>query len=454
MRLINLIGALLLKAVPSCDTPTKCFSSSIYRTYHTTSTRINTHISNIDRSMEKPPPIPDRLKRAKEEAMWGMHIADAIAMPVHWYYNADDIKWGYGGWLTGYNPPNKKHPTSILTISNFGGSGRAYGQKSQQVIGNIILHDKLPFWTSRDRNIHYHQGMSAGDNTLNTLMALQMLQTIIRVDKQAIKPDSLVREAVLEDYVKFMTTPGTHNDTYCESFHRSFFKDWMTESKPPKLGADIVKFAETRLKNYQNKSEDSQLLAIGALVLTIPWIIRTAHQSETECANSTVELIKLTHPTPSLYPFVDLYARLLHGVLNGKDLRAGVLEVSDHSVLGGSQTREELLSLIGEAERHPKGSEKRLRAYQNALSDLGMACYIEGAMTSMLFLAYEFSNDFEGGVLANANCGGENCHRGGALGALLGAASVQNGADIPQKWKDGLGVAKSRVETAVRDMNC
>lgn len=37
---------------------------------------------------------------------------------------------------------------------------------------------------------------------------------------------------------------------------------------------------------------------------------------------------------------------------------------------------------------------------------LGSACYIEGAMSSMLLLAYEFADDFEAGVLANANCGG------------------------------------------------
>jgi hypothetical protein len=39
---------------------------------------------------------------------------------------------------------------------------------------------------------------------------------------------------------------------------------------------------------------------------------------------------------------------------------------------------------------------------------LGSACYIEGAMSTMLFLALEFHDDFAGGVLANANCGGES----------------------------------------------
>lgn len=56
--------------------------------------------------------------------------------------------------------------------------------------------------------------------------------------------------------------------------------------------------------------------------------------------------------------------------------------------------------------RYEKGSEERLRSYQSATQTLGSSCYIEGAFSSMLFLAYEFADDFEAGVLANANCGG------------------------------------------------
>ena len=43
--------------------------------------------------------------------------------------------------------------------------------------------------------------------------------------------EPLAQAAVLADYVKFMTTPGSHDDTYAESFHRSFFSDWQ-ESRP------------------------------------------------------------------------------------------------------------------------------------------------------------------------------------------------------------------------------
>ena len=56
--------------------------------------------------------------------------------------------------------------------------------------------------------------------------------------------------------------------------------------------------------------------------------------------------------------------------------------------------------------RFDKGSESRLQVYQSAVQTLGMACYIQGALSSMMFLAYEFAEDFTEGVLTNTNCGG------------------------------------------------
>ena len=88
--------------------------------------------------------------------------------------------------------------------------------------------------------------MSAGDNTLNAVTAMEMFKSMHKVDPELIKPDQEVRAAVLEDYVKFMTTPGTHNDTYAESFHRSFFKDWVQENPRPTSAEDLIQFAEKR----------------------------------------------------------------------------------------------------------------------------------------------------------------------------------------------------------------
>lgn len=51
----------------------------------------------------------------------------------------------------------------------------------------------------------------------------------------------------------------------------------------------------------------------------------------------------------------------------------------------------------------------------------GSACYIESSMPAVIFMAYKHAGDFEKAVLANTNAGGENCHRGAALGAVMGA---------------------------------
>ena len=41
---------------------------------------------------------------------------------------------------------------------------------------------------------------------------------------------------------------------------------------------------------------------------------------------------------------------------------------------------------------------------------------------------------------------GENCHRGAALGALLGAAAVGQGKTIPQKLIDGLNIRPAVIK--------
>ncbi len=54
----------------------------------------------------------------------------------------------------------------------------------------------------------FSSGMSAGDNTLNALTALQIMRTMQKFDSDAqLNPEEL-RAHVLEDYVLFMTTPG------------------------------------------------------------------------------------------------------------------------------------------------------------------------------------------------------------------------------------------------------
>lgn len=60
---------------------------------------------------------------------------------------------------------------------------------------------------------------------------------------------------------------------------------------------------------------------------------------------------------------------------------------------------------------------------------------------SLIHFAAKYGNDFEEALLANANCGGENVHRGNVLGAVLGAYHGES--KIPNHLKQGLHDAEA-----------
>ena len=64
------------------------------------------------------------------------------------------------------------------------------------------------------------------------------------------------------------------------------------------------------------------------------------------------------------------------------------------------------------------------------------ACYIEHSVPSVLFLLAKYQHDAEQALIANAEVGGDNCHRGAILGALLGAAGGQG--VFPDRWVEQL----------------
>ncbi|XP_071508875.1 uncharacterized protein [Diadema antillarum] len=394
--------------------------------------------------------LPDMSLRSKtcQEAFWGMFVADALSMPVHWYYNTDDIQRDFDGWLTGYVAPRKRHPSSILTISATGGAGRStFSEKKKSVIGDVILHNKLKFWTKNDRSIHYHQGMSAGDNTLNLHCAARAAIQASRLDSEPASEEDVLA-AVMTDYVQFMTTPGTHNDTYAESWHREFFREWDVKGRPAKTEM-VMKFIEERQAVLETSHLDHNIDSVGALVQPIPIVLHYADKSEDTAARQAVKLVRMTHGSVNLDPFVDVYARTLHAVLNGASLREKAEEALKTPPVGNARTWRMVQEFSRRATQYSKGSERRLEVYQSAVGQMGLACYIQGAMTSLFFLAHEFHDDFEGGVLTNTNCGGENCHRGAALGALLGAEAARTDKRIPDRFKTGLHSLQNDIQRAL-----
>ncbi|KAI8462695.1 MAG: ADP-ribosylglycohydrolase-domain-containing protein [Monoraphidium minutum] len=336
------------------------------------------------------PEVVDRVRGA----LFGIFIADALSMPVHWYYDVGRLKRDFGN-ITTYQAPKDVHPGSIMSLSNTGGHGR--GDQKGRIIGDVINHGKHEFWGKS--NVHYHQGMKAGENTLNALCARVVLRDI------AANGGSYSPASFLQSYVKFMTTPGSHNDTYAESFHRDFFKNWAA-GVPPE---ECVK-----------GTEGHNTAQIGGFVMLPPVVFANMAGGRDAARKAALEHLALTHDSSKLAVFAGEYAGLLY------DLATGATDLRTATVEAAKQIRTDLPSIAE-------------RGYDDTSvihGVFGSACYITDSYPSMLYLAYKHADSFEGAVLANTNAGGENCHRGAALGALMGAALGEKA--IPRGLLEGL----------------
>ena len=70
----------------------------------------------------------DRLRGA----LWGMFVGDALAMPVHWYYNVAALQRDFGT-IRDYQAPKDFHPNSILSPASL-----SRGRRGSQVHGTPI----------------------------------------------------------------------------------------------------------------------------------------------------------------------------------------------------------------------------------------------------------------------------------------------------------------------------
>lgn len=343
------------------------------------------------------PVLPTRADRLRG-ALWGMFVGDALAMPVHWYYNIAALQRDFGV-IRDYQPPKSEHPSSIMALANTGKAGR--GTQDGNVVGDVILLGKKHHWGKANR--HYHQGMQAGDNTLNLLCARVLLRSLNATGRH--DPTDFLRE-----YVSFMTTPDCHNDTYAESYHRDFFANYA-QGIPPERCAGV---------------EGHDTASIGGLVGLPPVIFSALQSGEgADAKAAALAQLRLTHLSEKLERFALEFCDLLVHLLCDPSPQIAPLACAAAKRLGFPAVA---------AVEHVR---------RNGASDhyvigglLSSACYIDQSLPAALYLAARYSDDFEAALIANTNAGGDNCHRGAVLGAMLGAALGV--AAIPERWRQGL----------------
>ena len=308
----------------------------------------------------------------------GGFIADALSMPVHWYYDRAALLRDYGI-VHDYLPPKNPHPGSILWRSEY----HPLNQRGD------ILHEQAQYWGQR--GIHYHQFLRAGENTLNLQLARLLIESLN--EKGRYDPDDY-----LQRYIDFMLTPGRHRDTYIEECHRKFFTAYSRGAPPRKCGGSDIHIGG--------------LAHVGVLTAFFggdPGPTRDAVQQH----------VQLTHRSPEVLAAADALVRMLCAALDGAGLRDAICE-------------------HGSDWLSKRKAEQWLREPDEVVigQRVSSACYIDDAFPASLYLAWKYAGDFEAGIIANANVGGDNCHRGAVVGALLGAGVAMDG--IPSRFRHGL----------------
>ena len=300
-----------------------------------------------------------------QNAYLGSLIADAASMPVHWYYDREALRAEYGE-VTSYLAPKNPHTGSILWRSRYS----ALNEKGE------ILHDQAQYWGQR--GIHYHQFLKAGENTLNFQLAAELLRL-------SEKNGGYDADEWLDHYIFFMLTPGSHNDTYVEEYHRGFFTKY-SQGKAPR-----------------NCSIHDEHIGGLAQVPALCLILENLDLPKLRAA--VKEHVGLTHAHANVLRAADTLARLLFRIREGVKLRDAIQREAGDWISGSKAEK-----WSSQPDNHIIGQR------------FSPACYIAEAMPASLYLAWKYHEDFDAGITANAMVGGDNCHRGAVVGSLLGAA--------------------------------
>jgi ADP-ribosyl-[dinitrogen reductase] hydrolase len=312
-------------------------------------------------------------------AFLGALVADAVAMPVHWYYDRRALDRDYGT-IDRYLAPKNPHADSILWRSEF----RPPNAKAQ------ILHEQARYWGQP--SVHYHQFLEAGENTINYQLSLELYAQIVREGKY--EP-----AAWLERYIELMLDPHFHRDTYLEEYHRAFFLNYASGRKPSKCGID-----------------DLHIGGLSQVPALLAGLEAVGDMEENEAVARAKEHVAQTHRNAHVTETTATLVRILCQMRGGANLREAIRDQA-----GGWIGARRLEAWAAREDRDVIGQE------------VSPACYLPGSFVAALFLVWKYADDFGAGVCANAMVGGDSCHRGAVVGALLGAAH-----GIPPRWQAGL----------------
>ena len=139
--------------------------------------------------------------RRIENALWGLFIGDAMAMPVHWFYSTERIRECFPEGIDRYYPAPHPHPDAFML-------GMSYQPDVERAKAlnrpYDILHEHARFYRTSysdfgfsldsregehgnstaalDQRMHYHHALEAGESTLGAGLVRVLMRSVIERD--------------------------------------------------------------------------------------------------------------------------------------------------------------------------------------------------------------------------------------------------------------------------------
>ena len=389
-------------------------------------------------------------KQRLKNALWGIFISDAISMPAHWYYKRAYIREGFDGAIKDYNDAPHPHPESFMV-----GGGYFPNIEKAKALGRPydILHQHLRFYDTNysqrdiklsvhagehanampnlDERYHYHHGLKKDDNTLGANLMRVLMRSIIETK-------AYDQKHFINAFVSYMTTPELNKDPYSEVYVRAWFNNF-TDGVPAHACAQ----------------EQREVWSIGSSGGAIrPLLLSLTSTSPYQALGVALQHQQITHRSDNVSSALTYLVPLLHELLHKKDPMSTLKEHASKVQLikiKGSALSKTYAEHMGPGNIPPDEMWKIHTEFSDETLDLEhllntysedkilgtvftTGCYTEHSIPVLSYLLYKNKFDFRASILANANAGGDNVHRGILLGMLVGAANDS----IPQDMKEGL----------------
>jgi len=368
-----------------------------------------------------------------ENALWGLFIGDALAMPVHCYYDRQLLFKDFKGGIQDYQAPKPLHPESFFVGTHYFPdvlSAKSLRRPYDITHGNTTYYEtsyrtdtSLP--TER---YHYHHGLKAGENTLGAQLVRLLLRSIIRF--KAYHP-----EAFINDYILYLTTPEQNRDPYLESYIRGWFENYSDGTAP--------------LSCAPSQHEHWGISSMGGLIR--PLVLAMLYPNTYTAMGMALEHQQLTHRSEGISAALTTLVPLLFELLDGHNYRMALLRTAK-KIYPPKITGETLHKRYHEANgpSHIDSDEMWDLHHQTRKSPLDLtylstqpldevrhrrfstACYPEHGVPLSLYFCFTHT-DLMTTLFENTNSGGDNVHRGMLIGLLLGTIS-----EIPESFKKGL----------------